>query len=106
VSQSPKWFLTNLKPSAEILLPTLHSLRRVILVAAIETRSLPRFLAAAHRGFAFYLADSLGSIAAIAKAVQVNRPYLKLNRAVKVRTPFRERATARQRIEDTAVHLL
>src|SRR5215831_4275547 len=44
-------------------------------VAAIETRSLPRSLAAAHRGFTFYLADPSARLTSIAKAVQVNRPY-------------------------------
>jgi hypothetical protein len=32
------------------------------LVGAIETRSLPSSLAAARRGFTFYLADSSGSV--------------------------------------------
>jgi N-acetylneuraminic acid mutarotase len=44
-------------------------------VAAIETRSLPSSLAAAHRGFTFYLADPSARLDSIAKAVQVNRPY-------------------------------
>jgi hypothetical protein len=35
---------------------------RRILVAAIETRSLPSSLAAAHRGFTFYLADPSGPV--------------------------------------------
>jgi N-acetylneuraminic acid mutarotase len=44
-------------------------------VAAIETRSLPSSLAAAHRGFTFYLADPSARLNSIAKAAQVNRPY-------------------------------
>jgi hypothetical protein len=44
-------------------------------VAAIETRSLPSSLAAARRGFTFYLADPSARLTSIAKAVQVNRPY-------------------------------
>src|SRR4029453_11150954 len=44
-------------------------------VAAIETRSLPSSLPAAHRGFTFYLADPSARLDSIAKAVQVNRPY-------------------------------
>jgi hypothetical protein len=44
-------------------------------VAAIETRSLPSSLAAAHRGFTFYLADPSARLNSIAEAVQVNRPY-------------------------------
>jgi len=44
-------------------------------VAAIETRSLPSSLAAAHRGFTFYRADPSARLSPIAKAVQVNRPY-------------------------------
>jgi putative transposase len=43
-----------------------------ILVAAIETRSLPSSLAAAHRGFTFYLADSSARLTSIAKAVRVS----------------------------------
>ncbi len=39
-------------------------------VAAIETRSLPSSLAAAHRGFTFYLADPSARLTPIAKAVE------------------------------------
>ncbi len=64
----------------------LASGRVSIQVAAIETRSLPSSLAAARRGFSFYLADPsarLTSIAhpwyrrltSIAKAVRVGRPW-------------------------------
>jgi len=36
-------------------------------VAAIETRSLPSSLAAAHRGFTFYLADPSARLTSIAQ---------------------------------------
>jgi hypothetical protein len=54
----------------------LASGRVSIQVAAIETRSLPSSLAAARRGFTFYLADPSARLTSIAKAVRVNRPYL------------------------------
>ena len=46
--------------------------RKLIEVAAIETCSLPRSLAAAHRGFAFYLADPSARLTTIAKAVRMS----------------------------------
>src|SRR5262249_34786851 len=60
---------------AQRLLTELNDRDRVKKVAAIETRSLPSSLAAAHRGFTFYLADPSARLTSIAKAVQVNRPY-------------------------------
>ena len=56
----------------------LASGRVSIQVAAIETRSLPSSLAAARRGFTFYLADPSARLTSIAKAVRVNRPYQNL----------------------------
>src|SRR5947207_9745263 len=53
----------------------LASGRLSIQVGAIETRSLPSSLAAARRGFTFYLADPSARLTSIAKAVQVNRRY-------------------------------
>ena len=50
----------------------LPSARVNIQVAAIETRSLPSSLAAARRGFTFYLADPSARLTSIAKAVQVS----------------------------------
>jgi hypothetical protein len=55
----------------------LASGRVSIQVAAIETRSLPSSLAAARRGFTFYLADPSARLTSIAKAVRVNLPYQK-----------------------------
>ena len=52
----------------------LASGRVSIQVAAIETRSLPSSLAAARRGFTFYLADPSARLTSIAKAVRVTRP--------------------------------
>jgi len=43
------------------------------LVGAIETRSLPSSLAAARRGFTFYLADPSARLTPIARAVPVWR---------------------------------
>ena len=60
---------------AQRLLTEFNDRDRVKKVAAIETRSLPSSLAAAHRGFTFYLADPSARLTSIAKAVQVNRPY-------------------------------
>jgi len=58
--------------------------RKLIEVAAIETCSLPRSLAAAHRGFAFYLADPSARLTTIAKAVRMNCPYLAARSVVSV----------------------
>jgi hypothetical protein len=44
-------------------------------VEAIETRLLPSSLAAARRGFTFYLADPSARLTSIAQAVRVNRRY-------------------------------
>jgi len=52
----------------------LASGRVSIQVAAIETRSLPSSLAAARRGFTFYLADPSARLTSIAKAVSGEPP--------------------------------
>src|SRR5437016_5025785 len=62
---------------AQRLLTEFNDRDRVKKVAAIETRSLPSSLAAAHRGFTFYLADPSARLTSTPNAfgVQVNHPY-------------------------------
>src|SRR5947208_9165554 len=62
---------------AQRLLTEFNDRDRVKKVAAIETRSLPSSLAAAHRGFTFYLADPSARLTSTPNAfgVQVHHPY-------------------------------
>src|SRR3954454_406852 len=53
----------------------LASGRLSIQVGEIVPRSLPSSLAAARRGFTFYLRDPSARLTSIAKALQVNRRY-------------------------------
>ena len=73
----------------------LASGRVSIQVAAIETRSLPSSLAAARRGFTFYLADPSARLTSIAKAVRVNRPYQKVRILISFRNAARTAQTTR-----------
>src|SRR6266516_2156619 len=62
---------------AQRLLTEFNDRDRLKKVAAIETRSLPSSLAAAHRGFTIYLADPSARLTSTPNAfgVQVNHPY-------------------------------
>jgi hypothetical protein len=58
--------LTSIAKAVRVNRPYL-TFKRCFLVAAIETRSLPSSLAAARRGFTFYLADPSARLTSIAK---------------------------------------